>query len=72
VHTTKLILAAPWSGLPPALTALLSQDKVDFRTASLHVVRVKQGTPSTHPILGDDAMALRDLGPLGVVDLNFD
>jgi site-specific recombinase XerD len=32
---------------------------VNFRTASLHVRRVKQGTPSTHPILGDELRALR-------------
>ena len=29
-----------------------------FRTAALHVRRVKQGTPSTHPILGDELRAL--------------
>jgi integrase len=27
---------------------------VDFRTATLHVRRVKQGSPSTHPIIGDE------------------
>jgi len=32
---------------------------VDFRAAALHVRRVKQGTPSTHPILGDELRALR-------------
>jgi len=36
-------------------------DQVDFRTASLHVRRVKQGTPSTLPILGDELRALRRL-----------
>ena len=30
----------------------LRWNQVDFRTATLHVRRVKQGTPSTHPILG--------------------
>jgi site-specific recombinase XerD len=34
---------------------------VDFRTATFHVCRVKQGTPSTHPILGDELRALRRL-----------
>ena len=29
--------------------------------ATLHVRRVKQGTPSTHPILGDELRALRRL-----------
>jgi len=32
-----------------------------FRTASLHVRRAKQGTPSTHPIVGDELRALRRL-----------
>ena len=34
---------------------------MDFRTASLHVRRAKQGTPSTHPIVGDELRALRRL-----------
>jgi hypothetical protein len=34
---------------------------VDFRTANLHVRRLKQGTPSTHPVLGDELRALRRL-----------
>jgi type 1 fimbriae regulatory protein FimB/type 1 fimbriae regulatory protein FimE len=34
---------------------------VDFRTATLHVRRVKQGSPSTHPILGDELRWLRRL-----------
>jgi site-specific recombinase XerD len=34
---------------------------MDFRSATLHVRRVKQGTPSTHPILGDELRALRRL-----------
>jgi integrase len=36
-------------------------EQIDFRTAALHVRRVKQGTPSTHPILGDELRALRRL-----------
>jgi integrase len=36
-------------------------EQIDFRTAALHVRRVKQGTPSTHPILGDESRALRRL-----------
>src|SRR5262249_13864202 len=35
--------------------------QVDFRTATLHVRRAKQGTPSTHPIVGDELRALRRL-----------
>ena len=32
-----------------------------LRTATLHVRRVKQGSPSTHPILGDELRMLRRL-----------
>ena len=39
----------------------LRWDQVDFPTATLHVRRVKQGTPSTHPILGDELRWLRKL-----------
>jgi integrase len=39
----------------------LRWEQVDFRTASLHVRRVKKGTPSTHPMLGDELRALRRL-----------
>ena len=34
---------------------------MDSRTATLHVRRVKQGTPSTHPIPGDELRTLRRL-----------
>ena len=36
-------------------------DQVDFKTATLHVRRGEAGTPSTHPILGDELRALRRL-----------
>ena len=36
-------------------------EQVAFRTATLHVRRVKQGTPSIHPIVGDELRALRRL-----------
>ncbi|HEY6010850.1 MAG TPA: integrase, partial [Nitrospirota bacterium] len=31
---------------------------MDFTTATLHVRRLKRGTPSTHPIMGDELRAL--------------
>ena len=34
-------------------------NQIDFATATLHVRRVKRGTPATHPILGDELRALR-------------
>jgi integrase len=33
--------------------------QVDFKTTNLHVRRVKSGTPSTHPLQGDEMRALR-------------
>jgi len=48
-------------GLRAAELVDLRWDQVDFKTATLHVRRVKQGTPSTHPILGDELRALRRL-----------
>jgi len=39
----------------------LRWDQVEFASGALHVRRVKRGTPSTHPILGDELRALRRL-----------
>jgi type 1 fimbriae regulatory protein FimB/type 1 fimbriae regulatory protein FimE len=39
----------------------LRWDQVDFATASMHVRRTKRGTPSTHPVMGDEMRALRKL-----------
>ena len=39
----------------------LRWDQIEFTTATLHVRRVKQGTSSTHPILGDELRVLRRL-----------
>jgi len=46
-------------GLRPAELVDLRWDQVDFRVATLHVRRVKRGTPSTHPIMGDELRAPR-------------
>src|ERR1700758_1922006 len=54
-------LVAYRHGLRVSELVELRWDQVDFRTATLHVRRVKQGTPSTHPILGDELRALRRL-----------
>jgi type 1 fimbriae regulatory protein FimB/type 1 fimbriae regulatory protein FimE len=56
-----MILVAYRHGLRVSELAELRWDQVDFRTANLHVRRVKQGNPSTHPILGDELRALRRL-----------
>ena len=39
----------------------LRWDQIDFEQATLAVRRVKRGTPSTHPIRGDELRALRKL-----------
>jgi site-specific recombinase XerD len=56
-----MVLVAYRHGLRVSELTDLRWDQVDFRTANLHVRRVKQGTPSTHPILGDELRALRRL-----------
>ncbi len=56
-----MILVAYRHGLRVSELVDLRWDQIDFRTATLHVRRVKKGTPSTHPILGDELRALRRL-----------
>jgi integrase len=59
--TATHILVAYRHGLRAAELVDLRWDQIDFKTANLHVRRVKQGTPSTHSILGDELRALRRL-----------
>jgi site-specific recombinase XerD len=56
-----MTLVAYRHGLRASELVDLRWDQVDFRTATLHVRRVKQGTPSTHPLQGDELRALRRL-----------
>jgi integrase len=56
-----MILVAYRHGLRASELVDLRWDQVEFATATLHVRRVKQGTPSTHPVLGDELRALRRL-----------
>jgi type 1 fimbriae regulatory protein FimB/type 1 fimbriae regulatory protein FimE len=56
-----MILVAYRHGLRASELTDLRWDQVDFGTATLHVRRVKQGSPSTHPILGDELRMLRRL-----------
>jgi type 1 fimbriae regulatory protein FimB/type 1 fimbriae regulatory protein FimE len=56
-----MILVAYRHGLRVSELVDLRWDQVDFRTATLHVRRAKQGTPSAHPIVGDELRALRRL-----------
>jgi integrase len=56
-----MILLAYRHGLRASELTDLRWDQVDFGTATLHVRRVKQGSPSTHPVLGDELRMLRRL-----------
>jgi integrase len=56
-----MLLVAFRHGLRASELTDLRWDQIDFATATLHVRRVKQGTPSTHPIRGDELRALRRL-----------
>jgi integrase len=56
-----MILVAYRHGLRASELTDLRWDQIDFTTATLHVRRVKQGSPSTHPILGDELRCLRRL-----------
>jgi type 1 fimbriae regulatory protein FimB/type 1 fimbriae regulatory protein FimE len=56
-----MVFAAYRHGLRASELVDLRWEQVDFKTATLHVRRVKRGTPATHPILGDELRALRRL-----------
>ncbi len=56
-----MVFVAYRHGLRASELVDLRWDQVDFGTATLHIRRVKQGTPGTHPILGDELRALRRL-----------
>ena len=61
-----MILIAYRHGLRAAELVDLRWDQVELgRSAVLHVRRVKNGTPSTHPLQGDEIRALRALMPGG-------
>jgi type 1 fimbriae regulatory protein FimB/type 1 fimbriae regulatory protein FimE len=56
-----MILVAYRHGLRASELVELRWDQVDFGSGTLHVNRLKQGVPSTHPIRGDELRALRRL-----------
>ncbi len=58
---STMILVGYRHGLRASELTDLRWDQIDFTTATMHVRRVKQGTPSTHPIRGDELRALRRL-----------
>jgi type 1 fimbriae regulatory protein FimB/type 1 fimbriae regulatory protein FimE len=58
---STMVLVAYRHGLRVSELADLRWDQLDMETATLHVRRVKRGTPATHPIRGDELRALRRL-----------
>ena len=56
-----MVLVAFRHGLRASELTDLRWDQIDFNAATLHVRRVKKGTPATHPIRGDELRALRRL-----------
>ena len=56
-----MVLLAYRHGLRASELVDLRWDQIDFNNATLAVRRAKKGTPSTHPIRGDELRALRRL-----------
>jgi integrase len=56
-----MILVAYRHGFRPVELVDLRWDQIDFDRATLAVRRAKRGSPSTHPIQGDEMRALRKL-----------
>lgn len=56
-----LILTAYRHGLRAIEACDLRWEQIAFGTATMHIRRAKGGTPSVHPILGDEMRALRRL-----------
>jgi integrase len=56
-----LVLVAFRHGLRAVEACDLEWSQVDLESATLHVRRVKNGKPATHPIRGDELRALRQL-----------
>ncbi len=54
-----MILLTFRHGLRAAEICDLRWEQLDFKTANLHVRRVKNGTPATHPLTGREMRALR-------------
>src|SRR6201985_2353213 len=61
LRDATMVLVAYRHGLRASELTDLRWDQVDFATATLHVRRGKQGSPSTHPIPGDELRRLRRL-----------
>jgi integrase len=58
---STMLLIAYRHGFRASEVCDLRWSQVDLEQARLHVRRVKRGTPSTHPLQGDELRALRRL-----------
>ena len=58
---STLILLLYRHGLRVSEVAALRWEQVDFAGATLHVNRLKNGSPATHPLYGDELRSLRQL-----------
>ena len=56
-----LILLAYRHGLRVSELVALRWDQVDLKAGTLHVARIKNGLPSSHPLRGAELRALREL-----------
>ncbi len=56
-----LLLLGYRHGLRVSELVALRWDQVDFKAGTLHVARLKNGLPSSHPIRGPELRALREL-----------
>jgi integrase len=54
-----MVLLAYRHGLRAAEVVDLRWEQVDFKTATLHIRRAKNGTPATHPLSGREMRELR-------------
>jgi integrase len=54
-----MVLLAFRHGLRAAEVCDLRWEQIDFATATLHVRRIKHGTPATHPLTGREMRVLR-------------
>lgn len=59
VRDRTLILTAYRHGLRVSELVGLKWDQIDLKRAQMHVNRLKDGSPSTHPIEGDELRLLR-------------